>query len=104
MGLRICMVELRVNLAVKNSHLLQNLNLEFVRTTTPSGSDESLILRLLRQHKFHTGSVIAGELIRDWKREKEAIIKVVPLALDIIDYQKIYDQQVAIRMGVLLNE
>ncbi|MCH8838102.1 MAG: glutamate synthase large subunit, partial [Candidatus Marinimicrobia bacterium] len=83
---------------------LQGLNKEFVRTTAPSTSDESLILRLLRRHKFHTRSVIAGQLIDEWDIAKEAIIKVVPLALDIIDYEKIYNQQVAVRMGILLNE
>ncbi len=30
--------------------------------------------------------------------------RVVPLALDIIDYEEIYTQQMAIRVGVLLNE
>ena len=83
---------------------LPGLNMEFVRTTTPSTSDENLILRLLRRHKFHTRSVIAKHLINEWESEKEAIIKVVPLALDIIDYEKIYNQQVAVRMGILLNE
>ncbi len=83
---------------------LPGLNKEFVRTTTPSSSDENLILRLLRRHKFHTRSAIAKYLISEWESEKEAIIKVVPLALDIIDYEKIYNQQVAVRMGILLNE
>lgn len=83
---------------------LDNLNHEFVRTGPLEPGDENLVVQLLRNHRFHTGSVLAGKLLDDWETEKVSLIKVVPLALDIIDYEEIYKQQVAIRMGELLNE
>lgn len=83
---------------------MDNLNRDFIRIESLLPSDESLVLRLLRSHKFHTGSVIAEFILKNWDDEKNKIEKVVPLTMDIIDFKKVYDQHVAVRMGVLLNE
>ncbi|MFC1481358.1 glutamate synthase-related protein, partial [Candidatus Neomarinimicrobiota bacterium] len=83
---------------------LAHLNNEFVRPTELSDSDELLVLRLIRQHHFHTGSVIAEDLIANWADKKSQMVRIVPLALDVLDYEDIYNQRIATRLGELLNE
>ncbi len=83
---------------------LENLNRDFVRTASFSMADEGLVRRLLRSHKFHTGSVTADLILNNWEDKRSHFVKVVPLALDIIDFEEVYDQHIAARMGVLLNE
>ena len=39
-----------------------------------------------------------------WEERRGELFRIVPLAQDIVDFRAIYDQQVAARMGVLLNE
>ncbi len=80
------------------------LNDEFVRADAPTDSDEGTFLRLLRVHVFHTASPIACRLLDEWPARREELARVVPRAQDIVDLRAIYDQQVAARMGVLLNE
>ena len=83
---------------------LENLNRDFVRTASLSQADEGLVRRLLRSHKFHTGSVTADLILNNWEDKRSHFMKIVPLALDIIDFEEVYDQHIAARMGVLLNE
>ena len=82
----------------------EHLNDEFVRAEVMTPADEDVVLRLLRQHVFHCGSVIGKRLVDDWRERRSELIRIVPLAQDIVDFRAIYDQQVAARMGVLLNE
>ncbi len=88
----------------RNKEMLDNLNTEFVRTAPMNPGDESFVLKMLRNHRLNTGSVLARTLIKEWEKEKSNIIKVVPLVLDVIDFDEIYNQQVSVRMGVLFNE
>ncbi len=84
--------------------LLPRLNLDFVRAELPTAGDQSLLLRLLRRHLFHTGSVLARGLIAEWSDARSSFVKIVPLALDSLDFEAIYDRHVAERMAVLLGE
>ncbi|MFQ5420126.1 MAG: glutamate synthase large subunit, partial [Anaerolineae bacterium] len=83
---------------------LDNLNTDFVRTDSLAAADEGLVRNLLRQHHFRTGSIAADYILKDWNEEKNRFVKTIPKALDIIDFKKVYDQQVALRLGVVLNE
>jgi glutamate synthase (NADPH/NADH) large chain/glutamate synthase (ferredoxin) len=82
----------------------EHLNADFVRAEMMSPADEDVVLRLLRQHVFHCGSPIVERLLEDWEAERSGFFRIVPLAQDIVDFRAVYDQQVAARMGVLLNE
>ena len=62
------------------------------------------MLRLLREHVFHCGSTIGTSLLDNWHERRTELYRIVPLAHDIVDFGAVYDQQVAARMGVLLNE
>jgi glutamate synthase domain-containing protein 3 len=88
----------------KTKSNLDNLNKNYVKTTELHEDDELLILRLLRSHRFHTRSHIAKDIITHWNKEKIHFSKIVPKAMEIINLDKIYNQQASYRMGVLLNE
>ncbi|UCD39326.1 MAG: glutamate synthase large subunit [Fidelibacterota bacterium] len=83
---------------------LDALNRDFVRPTTLKTRDVNLIQKLLRNHRFHTGSVIAHRILSNWESEKVHLVKVVSLAQDVLDFEEIYNQQVAARLGVMLSE
>jgi glutamate synthase domain-containing protein 3 len=82
----------------------QRLNTDYVRAEPLSPADEHLVLRLLREHVFHCGSIPAQALVEAWRTRRTELVRIVPLAQDIVDFHAIYDQQVAARMGMLLNE
>ncbi len=82
----------------------QRLNTDYVRAEPVAPADEQLVLRLLREHVFHCGSVIGKALLDEWPARRTEFVRIVPLAQDIVDFRAIYDQQVAARMGMLLNE
>lgn len=83
---------------------LENLNNDFVKANGLSLADETLLLRMLRSHKSHAESVMTGFILDNWEEEKSRFVKVVPLTMDILDFKDVYDQHMAARMGVLLNE
>ncbi len=80
------------------------LNEDYVRADSLTHADENLVLRLLREHVFHCGSVVGQSVLDQWQTRRADFVRIVPLAQDIVDFRAIYDQQVAARMGVLLNE
>jgi glutamate synthase domain-containing protein 2/glutamate synthase domain-containing protein 1/glutamate synthase domain-containing protein 3 len=80
------------------------LNLDYVRAEPVGPADEQLLLKLLHEHVFHCGSVVGRDLLDSWPEPLERFVRVVPLAQDIVDFKAIYNQQVAARMSVLLNE
>lgn len=82
----------------------KHLNNEYVREGDVTESDVNLLYRLLRNHEFHTGSTIAKKIMADWKTHQSYFRRITPAALEIVDFQNIYDMQVADRMGVMLNE
>jgi glutamate synthase domain-containing protein 3 len=83
---------------------LENLSKDYVKYSTPTSSDDNLLWRMVRSHKFHTGSPLAKELLKEWETAKKRFVKITPKALDVIDFNRIYSQQVSMRMGELLNE
>ena len=83
---------------------LDNINKNYVKTASVNEDDELLIMRLLRSHRFHTGSPFAKDVITHWKKEKIYFTKIIPKAMEIINLDKIYNQQASYRMGILLNE
>lgn len=83
---------------------LESLNRDYVRPTDPSETDLNLIWKMMRSHKFHTASPVARDLLNSWHDEKQYFVKIIPKALDIVDFGKLYDQQVNYKMGVMLNE
>ncbi len=87
-----------------NKSISKNLNSEYVREGDLTESDTNLVYRLLRNHEFHTGSVIAKRIMADWSTHQTYFRRITPIALEIVDFQNIYDMQVADRMGVMLNE
>ncbi|UCH11464.1 MAG: glutamate synthase subunit alpha, partial [Fidelibacterota bacterium] len=83
---------------------LDNLNRDFIRPTNLKPRDDPLVQKLLRTHRFHTGSTIAHRILRNWDEEKSRLVKIVSLAQDVLDFEEIYNQQVAMRLGVMLSE
>ncbi|MCH7819019.1 MAG: glutamate synthase large subunit [Candidatus Marinimicrobia bacterium] len=82
----------------------ENLNAEFVRAAALQSGDERIVLKLLRDHRLHTGSLLAKSIIKNWDAEKTYFYKIIPLTMDIINFDEIYDQQISNRMSSLMNE
>lgn len=80
------------------------INKEYVRLDKIKPNDEDLLLKTLHDHQFHTGSTIAEKILSDWDKQKGLFIKVIPLALDIIDFNKIYKEQYLNRKMQVFNE
>ncbi len=80
------------------------LNKEFVKEKELSLSDENLVKRLLKNHIFHTDSVIATLIMSNWGRHKQYFKSIISITQDIMDFQNIYNLHVADRLGIILNE
>jgi glutamate synthase domain-containing protein 2/glutamate synthase domain-containing protein 1/glutamate synthase domain-containing protein 3 len=83
---------------------LDNLNTAFVRAAELSLADEGLVHHLLRQHHFHTGSVLGEHILENWEEERKRFVKTMPTALDAIDFRRVYEQQKALRAEGILSE
>ncbi len=83
---------------------IKNLNTEFVKETGLTKGDVNLLYRLLKNHEFHTGSIISKKIMSNWNQHQKFFRKITPLTLDIVDFQNIYNMQIADRFGVMLNE
>ena len=81
-----------------------SINKEYVRLDSINPNDEDLLLKTLHNHQFHTGSTIAEKILLDWDNKKRLFIKVVPLALDMIDFNKMYKEQYFNRKIQVFNE
>ena len=88
----------------KNNPVTYRLNKEFVKEKELSISDERLIQRLLKNHIFHTDSIIAERILSNWINQKKFFKCIVSIAQEIMDFQDIYDLHAADRLGVVLNE
>jgi len=89
---------------LKSSSNLNNLNQDYVRDSKLEETDYNLVWKLIRGHKFHTASIVATKILNNWKIEKNNFVKIIPRAVDIIDFEKIYNEQINNKMGILLNE
>jgi glutamate synthase domain-containing protein 2/glutamate synthase domain-containing protein 1/glutamate synthase domain-containing protein 3 len=81
-----------------------SINKEYVRLDNINANDEDLILKTLHNHQFHTGSTIANKILSDWDNQKRLFVKVVPLALDMIDFKEMYKEQYFNRKLQVFNE
>jgi glutamate synthase domain-containing protein 3 len=80
------------------------LNSDFVVSEPLAEADEGSILRLLERHRFHTGSLKTDDILEHWDLEKLKFSKITPLAMKMMDSKALYDQQVAQRLSLVLNE
>ena len=79
---------------------LENINKEYVKLQPLNKSDINLLWRMIRSHKFHTGSPLANAILENWKNgEKDRFVKVSPLAMDDINVKSIYESHVLRRIG-----
>lgn len=70
-----------------------SVNKKYVKIDELKPTDEDLVFKYLVNHKFHTGSTIAGTILDNWEITKNRFVKIVPRALDIVDLDKIYEEQ-----------
>lgn len=82
----------------------RSINKEYVKIDELKPTDEDLVFKYLVNHKFHTGSTIAGTILDNWEYEKNRFVKIVPRALDIVDLDKIYEEQFKSRLLEVFNE
>ncbi len=81
---------------------LENLNSDYVKTSALTTSDLNLVWRMIRSHKFHTGSPLADKILNEWEsNESQKFIKILPKAMENVNVETIYNQQVSMRMGEL---
>jgi hypothetical protein len=73
----------------KSANNLQNLNTDYVRQDDLLETDFNLVWKMIRGHQFHTASLIATSILNNWENEKNRFVKIIPKALDIIDFEKI---------------
>jgi len=79
---------------------LVNLNKENVKTESLSSSDLNLVWRMLRSHKFHTGSPLGDRILNEWESSsKNRFVKITPKAMDAVDVDQIYSQQISMRLS-----
>jgi len=80
------------------------LNHDFIRVDMLNQGDLELLQSLLNRHHFRTRSHHAKHILDHWDTESDRFIKVIPKAMDIIDFKEVYDQQIAKRLALVLNE
>lgn len=88
----------------KNKTLTGYINTDYINESKLEKRDVNLVIRFIRNHVFHTGSSLGKRVVGNWDKEKHNFIKLTPKAMAIVDLDKIYNSQVADRMGILLNE
>jgi len=82
----------------------EHINGEYVKTAVMEEVDEELVFKYLVNHKFHTDSTMAAEVLDDWKNLKQRFIKIVPKAMELVDFNKIYEEQYKNRLLEVFNE
>lgn len=81
----------------------KNLNKEYVKISNITDSDDDLITRYLVSHVFHTGSTIAKNILDNWEKEKHKFVKIVPIAIESVNYDKIFEEQFKQRLESVFN-
>ncbi|PKL84322.1 MAG: hypothetical protein CVV24_00495 [Ignavibacteriae bacterium HGW-Ignavibacteriae-3] len=69
------------------------MNSEYVKIDELKLSDEDLIFKYPVNHQFHTGSTIAESILENWENEKTKFVKILPRAIETVNYGKIYEEQ-----------
>ena len=88
----------------ENNLLEKNLNHEYVRIEAMKIADEDLVLKYIVNHQFHTGSTIAQSILNNWETEKYKFVKIIPLAMNSVDFTKIYEEQFKDRLQGVFNK
>ena len=88
----------------KRKKINNYINKDFVKESDLHTKDKNLIIRLIRNHIFHTDSTIGKRIIQNCDNEINYFRKVTPTSMDIIDLENIYSLHVSDRMNVMLNE
>jgi glutamate synthase domain-containing protein 3 len=84
---------------------LENLNNEYVKTESLTTADLNLVWRMIRSHKFHTGSPLGNRILKEWEtNSKERFVKVTPKAMENVDVDHIYNQQISLRINEMENK
>ena len=79
---------------------LENLNKEYVKTEDLTSADLNLVWRMIRSHKFHTGSPLGDRILNEWESSsKNRFVKITPKAMDAVDVDQIYSQQISMRLS-----
>lgn len=86
------------------SNVEKNLNAEYVRIDSLIEPDEELIFKYLVNHEFHTGSTIAKGILENWEKEKHNFVKIVPLAVETVNYDRIFEEQFKNRLMSVFNK
>jgi glutamate synthase (NADPH/NADH) large chain len=82
----------------------KNLNTDYVKADLLTEPDEELVLKYLVNHEFHTGSTIAKSILENWGKEKLNFVKIIPLALETVNYDKIFEEQFKDRLMNVFNK
>jgi glutamate synthase domain-containing protein 3 len=82
----------------------KNINQEYVKVAALNPGDEDLLHKHIVSHEFHTGSTIADAIKDNWETEKSKFVKILPRAMDIVDFNKIYEEKFQNRLVGVFNE
>jgi len=88
----------------ESSLVEKNLNIEYVKIDQLTLPDEDLIYKYLVNHEFHTGSTIAKGILENWNVEKNKFVKIIPLAIGTVNYDKIFEEQFKNRLMSVFNK
>ena len=79
---------------------LENLNKEYVKTEDLTSADLNLVWRMIRSLKFHTGSPLGDRILNEWESSsRNRFVKITPKAMDAVDVDQIYSQQISMRLS-----
>ncbi len=81
----------------------KNLNEKYVKIDQLKLSDEDLIYKYLINHEFHTGSTFANSILENWETQKNKFVKIVPKALESVNYSRIFEEQSKNRLMSIFN-
>jgi glutamate synthase domain-containing protein 3 len=82
----------------------KNLNKEYVKIVKLTLPDEDLVSKYLVNHQFHTGSTIAKSILENWNIEKDKFVKILPKAVESVNYNKIFEEQFKARLISVFNK
>jgi len=82
----------------------KSINAEYVKIDQLKNGDEDLIHKHIVSHEFHTGSTIAKAIKATWEIEKKRFVKILPRAIEIVDFNKIYEEQFQNRLLGVFSE
>ena len=73
--------------------LERHINHDSVRFAELTQNDEFLLEKMMRNFVFHTGSKRGEEILNGWQENKQGFTKIVPVTIESIDIEEIYQKQ-----------